>query len=508
MRDKWLSLRSGSDICGRAAAGKDRPAELTKELAEHIGYAFALWLAEQLNTTPDTLTIAVGQDSRLSSPALAKSLIHGLTCADCDVYDCQMTTTPAMFLTMIDPEVGADGAVMVTAGHAPADINGFKLFYRGDGLDAEEIEQVIRSAQKLSVPHRLVTGLDLTDMYSDTLRALVADWMETDVACPLLGLSVVVDAGSGVGGFYAGLLEELGVDVSGSMLLEPDGRFPGHVPNSELPEVIENLRRAVLENEADLGVTFDADGGRVSIVDQDGKPITGNRLIALTSAILLEEYPGATIVTDSVTSSGLARFITESGGVHYRFKRGYRNVIDEAVRLNEEGINCPVAIETSGHAALREHHFIDDGMYLATWLITIALQRKREGQTLGSLIDWLQEPVESVEIRLPITGADVRESAAWVIQQVLSHTLENPCWHLAHDNREGARISFDLDGGVENAWFMLRLSVHDPVMPLNAQSDVPGGVKRMLSELYELLKDDPEDIDTESLRRAIHATGL
>ncbi len=504
MQQNWLSLRSGSDIHGYAEAADGHTVELTKEFAQLLGYSFALWLAQKQDTTPDKLVIAVGHDSRLSSPALSKGIIHGLTCADCDVFDCGLTTTPAMFLTMIDEEIAANGAVMVTASYMKGELNGFKFFAGGDGLDGGEIEEVIKGAQSAVLPHRLVTGLDLTAMYSRALREMVADWMETDEKKPLLGISVVVDAANGVGGFYAELLEELGADVTGSYNLAPDGHFPDHAPDPQLEAPIAQLTQAVLDNEADFGVTFDADCNRASIVGPGGRPIMGNRLIALCAAILLEEYPGATIVTDSVTSSGLARFITESGGTHYRFKRGYRDVIDEAVWLNEEGINCPIAIETTGHAALREHHFIDDGMYLATWILVEALRRKRNGQTIEELIDWLQEPVESCEIRMRVVGKDVRESAAWIIQKILSHTLNNPAWHLAPDNREGARINFDLDGQVDSAWFQLRLSVHDPVMALNAQSDVAGGVNKILGELYELLKDDEDELDLTKLKAYIY----
>jgi phosphomannomutase len=87
---------------------------------------------------------------------------------------------------------------------------------------------------------------------------------------------------------------------------------------------------------------------------------------------------------------------------------------------------------------------------------------------------------------------------------ILSHTLNNPEWQLAPDNREGVRISFNLDGGVNNAWFLLRLSVHDPVMPLNAESDVPGGVQHMLSQLYALLK-EAECLDLSPLKAAAGA---
>ena len=99
---------------------------------------------------------------------------------------------------------------------------------------------------------------------------------------------------------------------------------------------------------------------------------------------------------------------------------------------------------------------------------------------------------------------DVRAAAQSTIETVLSHTLEDPAWHLAPDSREGVRICFDLDGGLENAWFLLRLSVHDPVMPLNAESDVPGGVGRILGALYQLLQGD-ENLDLEPLRAYLAA---
>ena len=177
-------------------------------------------------------------------------------------------------------------------------------------------------------------------------------------------------------------------------------------------------------------------------------------------------------------------------------------MIDEAIRLNEEGIDCPLAIETSGHAALRENYFLDDGMYLVTRLVIEAMRRKREGQTLGSLIADLKEPVESTEIRLKLTSEDYRAAGQAVIDAVLAHTLDDRSWHLAPDNREGVRISFDLGEGVDNAWFLLRLSLHDPVLPLNAESDVPGGIKVMLKQLYDVIK-DCEDVDLTPLKNAI-----
>ena len=110
--------------------------------------------------------------------------------------------------------------------------------------------------------------------------------------------------------------------------------------------------------------------------------------------------------------------------------------------------------------------------------------------------------MESTEIRLPILEEDFRTAGQDVIERILSHTLDNPEWNLAPDNREGVRITFNLEGGVNNAWFLLRLSVHDPVMPLNAESDVPGGVKYMLGQLLNLIGDE-KALDIEPLRRAV-----
>ena len=260
-----------------------------------------------------------------------------------------------------------------------------------------------------------------------------------------------------------------------------------------------SIREAVLKVGADLGVIFDADCDRAAIVDAEGREINRNRLIALISAILLDEKPGQTIVTDSVTSSGLKKFINDWGGEHYRYKRGYRNVIDEAIRLNKEGIECPLAIETSGHAALKENHFLDDGMYLVTVLIVKAMQLKQQGEKLGSLIADLREPQESTELRIHILEEDFRAKGKEAIQLVLDYANAAGNWHIAPDNREGVRISFDLNGVSDAGWFLLRLSVHDPVLPLNVESDVTDGVRIMVNALYNVIK-DCKGLDLEPLK--------
>ena len=499
----WMKLKSGSDVRG-VAVGENRA--LTPHVAACLGMAFARFVAEKKHKSVTQVTIALGRDSRISGAELLRAAAEGVSKAGAAVMDFGMCTTPAMYMCIITPGFQPDGSIMITASHHPYDKNGLKFFVEEGGLEGGDVEKLLRAAQELEPESMPIAGAitqkAFLPTYQELLAARIRKGLETDMAKPLLGLHVVVDAGNGAGGFYAELLESLGAWVEGSQFLEPDGYFPNHIPNPENADAMASLRKAVLNVGADLGVIFDADCDRAAIVDADGREINRNRLIALISAILLDEKPGQTIVTDSVTSSGLKKFINDWGGEHYRYKRGYRNVIDEAIRLNDEGIECPLAIETSGHAALKENHFLDDGMYLVTVLIVRAMKLKREGSTLGSLIADLKEPVESAELRMNIVSEDFRETGKVAIQRVLDYANAAETWHIAPDNREGVRISFDLDGGMDNGWFLLRLSVHDPVLPLNVESDVTGGVKQMLQSLYAVLK-DCEGIDLEPLKKAI-----
>lgn len=136
---------------------------------------------------------------------------------------------------------------------------------------------------------------------------------------------------------HAQVLAPLGADITGSQFLEPDGTFPNHIPNPENKEAMASACAAVQQSQADLGIVFDTDVDRSAVVDQAGSPISSNRFIALMAAVVLREHPGSTIVTDSVTSNGLTDFITQLGGQHLRFKRGYKNVIGKGVELNKAG---------------------------------------------------------------------------------------------------------------------------------------------------------------------------
>ena len=498
----YSELKSGSDIRGCASEIFGNDVNLTDEAVYDLTAAFVPFLAEKSGKSADSRTVSVGHDSRITAERIKAQVIKALTAAGVHVLDCGLSSTPAMFMTTVC--AGCDGAVQITASHHPADRNGLKFFLPSGGLDSPDISEIIKAAegsQCAPACEGTVEQRDFMTEYAAILRNLICKELgTTESEQPLKGYHIVVDAGNGAGGFYADkVLAKLGADTSGSVYLEPDGMFPNHIPNPENAVAMASISDAVLDSGADLGVIFDTDVDRAGCVDPDGVEINRNRLVALAAAIVLENEPGSTIVTDSVTSSGLKDFIENTlGGKHHRFKRGYKNVINEAVRLCNEGVNAPLAIETSGHAALKENYFLDDGAYLVTKIIIKMAKLGREGKSISDLTKDLKMPAESKELRFSIEVEDFRSYGECVIEGLERWCLAkaDEGYVIADDNREGIRVS------VDDGWFLLRLSVHDPVMPMNLESDSEGGVKRMLEMISEFFY-NCRFLNTESLRQCL-----
>ncbi len=482
----YKKLQNGSDIRGVALEGiEGQHVNLTEDVCRNIGRGFALWLRERLGK--DQLRVCVGRDSRLSGPALAGWICGAMASQGVQVTDIGMASTPAMFMSTVTGETPYDASVMITASHLPFNRNGFKFFTRDGGLEKQDITAILANAAGDQVtgiaPAKVETGT-----FMDDYAAILIDKVRsaTGEQRPLDGFKVVVDAGNGAGGFYVEkVLQPLGADTTGSQFLEPDGSFPNHIPNPEDATAMQAIMGAVAAQKADLGIIFDTDVDRAGAVLSDGSELNRNRIIAMLAAILLREHPGTTIVTDSITSTGLAKFIADKGGVHHRFKRGYRNVINESIRLNAAGQDSQLAIETSGHGALKENYFLDDGAYLVTKLLIELARGKKEGYTLESLIADLAEPAESKELRLNIIPEDFKAYGQSVLDGLQEYAAKQPGWTIAPNNFEGVRVNLDEEHG--SGWFLLRLSLHDPLLPLNIESDFPGGVLTIAKELARFL---------------------
>jgi phosphomannomutase len=490
----WKDLQNGSDIRGVALPGvAGEFVNLTPDVVLKLGMALVTWYYRHFSTDKKLL-ISVGSDSRLSGPELKNAFCKGLTSMGADVLDFGMATTPSMFMSIVDDHTQCDAAVMITASHLPFNRNGLKFFTSKGGFEKADITELLSIAEKGSFSSVPVQGtlrpFNYIERYADYLVTLIRnhvnhpEYFET----PLKGLKIIVDAGNGAGGFFASkVLNALGADTTGSQYLEPDGHFPNHIPNPEDEEAMKSVQHAVLNNKADLGIIFDTDVDRAAIVGKDGACINRNRLIALLAAIVLEEHPETYIVTDSVTSEGLSAFIEKHNGYHLRFKRGYKNVINEALRLNKEGKPCWLAIETSGHAAFKENYFLDDGAFLIAKVLIKLAKIYQQGKSIEKLLENLVEPAEAKEFRIKINDEHFADYGKKVIDALEYYIRDVKGWEKAKDNYEGIRVSCNKNTG--NGWFLLRLSLHDPVLPLNIESDEKNGIAIIVNKLINFFND-------------------
>lgn len=486
-----MKLQNGSDVRGIACEGVEgETVNLTEDAGNRIGGAFARWLAAKKGKAVQALRIGIGHDSRITADCLFAAAAKGIAAAGARVYDCGLVSTPSMFMTTVFDEFQFDGAVMITASHLPFNRNGYKFFDRDGGLEHDDITAILEIASTLAPAQADLASVEKVDsisVYCGFLRDKIKKSIQAaDYDRPLAGLHIVVDTGNGAGGFFVEkVLDPLGADTSGSQFLEPDGRFPNHIPNPENKQAMESIRQAVLNNKADLGIIFDTDVDRMSAVLPNGDEVNRDAIIAMMTAIVSEDYPGGTIVTDSVTSDRLTRFIESIGMKHHRYMRGYKNVINESIRLNNAGVVSPLAIETSGHGALSENYFLDDGAYMAVKLLIALARAARENKPLSSFIDKLEKGFEEREYRFKIDCEDFKAYGKKALD-AFEERARAKGYDIAPNSYEGIRISFDTDE--MKGWLLLRMSLHDPQMPLNIEGVREGDCDRLFETVLALLE--------------------
>lgn len=485
-------LSNGSDIRGIAISTSKHSQNLTPQGVRHIGLGALAWYKEKYQPQ-GSLRIAVGHDSRLSAKDLQQALFDGLAADDVTLLDVGLATTPSLFMATQYEEIQADMGIMITASHLPFEYNGFKFFTKDGGLDAKDITNILTLAEKLpyepQTPH--IEKADLLDIYARDMRDKIRETLKDKDDQPLKGRHIVVDAGNGVGGFFATeVLAKLGAKIDGSQFLDPDGTFPNHEPNPDNKEAMASIQKAVQAAGADLGIIFDTDVDRSAVVDKSGMAFNRNNLIALISAVVLREHPGATIVTNSATSEHLRTFIEARGGQQDLYLTGYRNVINRAVDLNDQGIDAQLAIETSGHSALKENYFLDDGAYLAMKLLCEDTLLAQKGQSLMDLIEEMKQPAQTHEIRFEILEEPVVEVGGQIIQAFMDYVDTLPDISVIHDHVEGMRAN--VSGKYGDGWFLVRQSLHEPLLVWTMENDHADKVSLLVEDLKGFFQERPE----------------
>lgn len=492
-------LQNGSDIRGIAIATDQLAVNLTADAVKQIASGLVNWLRRDHEAVYQAgdLTIGVGRDSRLSGPLLALTLIEALVTQGVKVIDFGLATTPAMFMATQYEEFSCHAGIMITASHLPYYFNGIKIFSQKGGAEHEDIDFILEQTHPSSNGKTgSVLSADLITPYAADLVGKIRQGSGLADEKPLAGMKIIVDAGNGAGGFFASqVLEVLGADTSGSQFLEPDGTFPNHIPNPDNKEAMASIQAAVLANQADLGIIFDTDVDRAAVVTSKGEILNRNNLIAILSQIVLAEHPGTSIVTNSPTSDHLKDFIEKLGGKQIRYISGYRNVINRAIAANEAGVDCQLAIETSGHAAFKENYFLDDGTYAAAKILMLLPQLAQKGQKVDDLIADLKQPVETQEVRFKLEREDFKALGRQVIADLKDYPVTG--WSFNPENEEGIR--FILSEPYGRGWFLLRLSLHEPLLVLQIENDLPNYMPAVLETLHTFLSNYPDVNQTKLL---------
>jgi len=433
--------------------------DLTDDTVRAVGRAFADRMAER-----DQKRIAVGRDVRLSSPRIRAALVEGLVERGAHVIDVGQVPTPALYYAILEQK--ADGGVMVTGSHNPIEYNGLKLSEGLASLHGPEIQELRRRAATPGLP---------TSRGSVEEVSVDAPYLEDLVGRVKLArpLKVVVDPGNGAASLLGPeFLRRIGCDVD-AIFAEPDGRFPNHLPDPTVPELMRSLVERVKATGADVGIGFDGDADRVGAVDEKGRLLYGDQLLALYAGDVLANHPGAPIVFEVKSSQGLIEWIEQKGGKPVMGAAGH-----SLIKAKMRETKAPLGGEVSGHMFFAdEFPGYDDALYGAGRLLRILASSNRP---LSALVDALPQSkyVATPEIRLDCP--DDRKFA--IVDAVREHFRAG---HQVIDT-DGARVQFG-DG-----WGLIRASNTQPVLVVRFEAKTKERLAAIAQEVYDVLSRYPE----------------
>ena len=262
------TLQIGNTICGKAGDG----GEVTKEIAGRVGGSFVYWLSQNAQKNPTMLKICVGCDPRPSGDILKEGVLEAISLWGAEGTDAGTVATGAMQMAATMPQFEFDGAVMITAGDKPEDMNGFRFFAAEEEPDSEDVAEILRLASKYNFIGGTYDDVkeDLMPMYAAFQRQALAQGLSQTPGY-FRDMHFIIDGGNGAGGLFAtNVLGKLGADVSGSYNLEIDGSFPAQGTNPEDTAAIDKMKKTIADTGAELGIIFSPDAGRLAAITSDG----------------------------------------------------------------------------------------------------------------------------------------------------------------------------------------------------------------------------------------------
>jgi len=433
--------------------GRSDTRDLDSDLYELVGNAFA-----RLVETP---AIAVGRDTRTSSPEFFEALARGINAAGTDVVDLgEVPTDVVYFYSGAHDMPGA----MITASHNPAEYNGLKLCRASAAPVGEETglieikESVVARRRVASVLFGSISTTDPVPDYVDHLFSIVDP-------VSIGPLRVAVDGGNGMAGVaIADVFERVDATIEG-LYLEPDGTFPNHPADPLVPENLVDLVDLVENGDFDIGVAFDGDADRAFFLDDTGASLSGSTVTSLIARRLLADNPGATVVHNLITSHAVPEIVRESGGTPVKTRVGHSFI--KQIMAETDAV---FGGEHSGHYYFRENFRADSGMLAMLVLLSILSE---DGRPLSELRKDVERYSGSGEINF-----EVPDVGSALLQ------VENSVYNAAIDHIDGLTVDYG------DEWFNLRPSNTEPLLRLNVEAATPDRVDMIVERVWKILKED------------------
>ena len=442
------------------------------------GYvAFALEQFEKMGQKKQAreLLFSVCMDARVHSPELKKAIIQGVTSMGANILDLGLAPTPLGYFSefaKIEPEVTENkkvmGALIVTASHNPSEYNGLKMTFNRKSLSEEQIKEVknltIELNEKSNGYRQAISGFcheyDIVSNYQNKIYDMFGTIGRYDGK----KIKVVVDSANATGGIVAPqLYRDLGCDVV-ELFSEPDGTFPNHHPNPSDIKTLDAIKKAVVENKADLGIAFDGDSDRIGAITSEGEVLSGDKLLLIYATDLIDtlkihgekpsivsEVKCSQVLYDTIENLGATAIMTKTG-------HGY-------IKSKMREVGALLAGEMSGHTFFKDRYFgYDDAIYAGCRLIEIVAKNKMKNPNfkLSDLLEPFTKVYLSDEVRLKCPNEykkDVLEKLKGLINSELFNSKIKEIVTI-----DGLRIIF------EDGFALIRQSNTEPVFTLRFEA--------------------------------------
>lgn len=431
------------------------PTEINEQSYYILGRALAVYLKGD--------KIAVGHDTRLSSPSLFTALTSGILDQGVGVVNLGLISTEINYFA--SGKFNFPANVIISASHNPAEYNGLKIVTQGvvplhGDFGLPEIKKL---AEKNAFPEISQKGkIEIVDVFDDWVAHLLT-FVDRSKLAPL---KVVIDAGNGMGGIsWERLIDELPINIV-PMYFEPDGHFPHHLPDPLKPQNVVEVQNKILSEKADLGFAIDGDADRIFVLDEKGRQVSGTLTTAMLAEYLLKKYGPAAVLYNAVCGKIVPETIKSNKGTPIRVRVGHSFIKE---RMKKE--NALFAGEHSGHFYFRDNFFADSSTIAGLIFLEYLSVQNR---SLSKIVADFDKYPGSGEINYKVSGA----SAADMLQKIETRFKDA----TSIDYVDGLSVWYP------DWWFNLRASNTEPMVRLNVEADNKEILDKKLTMLEEQLK--------------------